>query len=150
MAVAMTPTLQTLDWCGSALGLIGAYTLAFRFRGSRYGWLAFFTANIIYIVLASSLGVPGLLLQQIGFVGSSAVGIYLHFFSREGARLDAAREGALHISMELSQLPLEIDAELPPEVARLVHRARRLSADLSSASQACEERHASVAALTRG
>src|SRR6476660_421223 len=90
MTVPMTPALHVLDWCGSALGLLGAYTLAFRLRVSRYGWIAFFVANLAYIVMARQLGVFGLLAQQIGFMGSSAIGIYRHFFS--GSR-DSVGEG---------------------------------------------------------
>ena len=150
MAIEMTPVLQALDWCGSALGLIGAYTLAFRFRGSRYGWLAFFAANVIYIFMASSLGVHGLLAQQIGFVGSSAIGIYRHFLSGAGLALDSAGERALRISAQLSQLPVEIDAELPAEVARLVQLARQLHANPGVALPELELRPVHLAASTKG
>ena len=126
MAVAMTPTLQALDWCGSALGLLGAYTLAFRLGASRYGWLAFFAANVIYIVMASSLGVPGLLAQQIGFLGSSAIGIYRHFVSRTREQVDSVGSLAYRISERLSQISPDLEARLPPEVALLVLSARRL------------------------
>ena len=136
MTAAMTPTLQALDWCGSALGLIGAYTLAFRLSGSRYGWIAFFTANIIYIVLAASLGVHGLLAQQIGFVGSSAIGIYRHFVSRTGDRLEAARDEALRTCSQLAQLPSH--HELPADVARLAQRARQLNPSVVRA-EPCQE-----------
>ena len=75
----MSPTLHVLDWCGCSLGLVGAYTLAFRLRISRYGWVSFFIANIAYVFMAGRLG---LLAQQVGFMGSSAIGIYRHFFVR--------------------------------------------------------------------
>lgn len=150
MAVAMTPALQTLDWCGSALGLIGAYTLAFRFGASRYGWLAFFAANVIYVVMASSLGVPGLLAQQIGFMGSSAIGIYRHFVSRTGDRLEAARDRAHRISLQLAQLSPDAGDQLPAEVSRLVQSARRLHSDLAGDAPLREERREHLAASPRG
>ena len=149
MAVAMTPTLHVLDWCGSALGLIGAYTLAFRLRASRYGWLAFFAANVVYIVMASSLGVPGLLAQQIGFLGSSAIGIYRHFASRTSDRLDATGAQAYRISTKLSQISPDLDARLPPEVALLVRSARRLHCDAPSLPLFAEERLDLVSTPTR-
>lgn len=150
MAVAMTPTLQALDWCGSALGLLGAYTLAFRLGASRYGWLAFFAANVIYIVMASSLGVPGLLAQQIGFLGSSAIGIYRHFVSRTREQLDSAGAQVYRISEHLSQISPDLDAQLPPEVALLVQSARRLHCAVPSERLAVDERLAALAAPTRG
>ncbi len=146
----MTPTLQALDWCGSALGLLGAYTLAFRFRVSRYGWIAFFAANIIYIVMASSLGVPGLMSQQVGFLGSSAIGIYRHFVWRTGDRLDALRAQALRISTQLSQISPDLDAGLPPEVVRLIQSARRLHGDDPSTPRSGLQHLASFAETTRG
>ena len=149
MTVAMTPALQTLDWCGSALGLIGAYTLAFRFGASRYGWLAFFAANVIYIVMASSLGVSGLLAQQIGFMGSSAIGIYRHFVSRTGDRLEAARDRALRISLQLARLSPDADDQLPAEVARLAQSALRLHDDLAGA-RPLKERREHLATSSRG
>lgn len=150
MAVSMTPMLQTLDWCGSALGLIGAYTLAFRFSASRYGWLAFFAANAIYIVMASSLGLPGLLARQIGFIGSSTIGIYRHFVARTGDRLEAARDRALRISLQLAQLSADADDQLPAEVVRLVQSARRLHSDLASSAPLREERRERLAVSPRG
>lgn len=147
MAIAMTPNLQALDWCGSALGLLGEYTLAFRFRVSRYGWIAFFAANIIYIVMASSLGVPGLLAQQVGFLGSSAIGIFRHFVSRTGDRLESARMEGHAITMHLGAVSPETEATLPPEVAHLVQSARRLRAAASCASLPRDEPLACVAAL---
>ena len=146
----MTPVLHALDWCGSALGLIGAYTLAFRFKASRYGWLAFFAANLIYIVMASSLGVPGLLAQQIGFMGSSAIGIYRNFLSRTVGRRDAARDSALCIISQLAHLSPEADDQFPPEIVRLVQSARRLQTDLAAAAPAGEERSEHLAGPTRG
>lgn len=135
MTIEMTPTLQALDWCGSALGLLGAYTLAFRMSVSRYGWLAFFAANVIYIVMASKLGVPGLLAQQVGYVGSSTIGIYRHFISRAGDRLEAARDTALRISLELAQISPEIDKQVPEELVRLIQQARQLQVQLAQPAQ---------------
>ena len=85
----MASHLQLLDWSGCGLGLLGAYTLALNFRYSRYGWLAFLAANVAYIALASTLGVGGLLIQQIGFMGSSFLGVYRGFIVRQ-SELQAA------------------------------------------------------------
>ena len=64
-----------MEWCGSLLGLLGAYLLAFNTRVSRWGWVAFFTANVATVLFAFLIDRNGLLLQQIGFVGSSLLGI---------------------------------------------------------------------------
>jgi hypothetical protein len=83
---AATPLLQSLDWAGSALGPVGAYTLAAQRRFSRYGWWAFLLANLAYIALAAQLGLRGLLFQQAGFVGSSLYGIFRSFGRAPGNR----------------------------------------------------------------
>lgn len=125
MSITTTPALQILDWCGSALGLIGAYMLAFRFRGSRYGWFAFFAANGFYVAMASSIGVPGLLVPQLGYSVSSAIGIYRHFLSKATIRLERAQDDAWSIANQLADLDptLECSAE---QIATLVERARRM------------------------
>lgn len=72
------------EWAGCALGLLGAFLLATNTRFSRYGWIAFFFANIAMIGLAVLIGGNGLLLQQAGFVATSVLGLYrAGFFKRE-------------------------------------------------------------------
>ena len=149
MSVAMTPALQVLDWCGSALGLLGAYTLASRLAISRYGWLAFFAANVIYIAMASRLGVPGLLAQQIGFLGSSAFGIYRHFLARKPDALDATQSEAYRISVQLARLPAGSEAGVPGEVALLIQEARRLHSNVPRPAPLARVVHASCVASSQ-
>lgn len=74
------------ECAGCALGLLGAFLLATNTRFSRYGWIAFFFANIAMIGLALLIGRNGLLLQQAGFVATSVLGLYrAGFFTRETA-----------------------------------------------------------------
>lgn len=68
--------LNALDWSGCILGLLGAFLLATNTRISEYGWLAFLAANMATIGLAIGIGRNGLLLQQIGFIATSCLGIY--------------------------------------------------------------------------
>lgn len=68
--------LQVFEWSGCALGLAGAWLLATNTRVSRYGWLAFLLANFAMIAFAVGIGAYGLLLQQVGFLGSSLLGLY--------------------------------------------------------------------------
>ena len=69
-------SVQAFEWTGSLLGLLGAFLLATNTRMSRYGWVAFLAANVAMIAFALSIGADGLLLQQIGFMGTSCLGLY--------------------------------------------------------------------------
>ena len=131
MSVTMTPLLPVLDWCGSALGLIGAYMLAFRFKGSRYGWFAFFAANGFYVVMASSVGLPGLLAQQLGYSVSSAIGIYRHFLSRATKQSEKARDEAMALVLQLAEFD---PVAWPPaeQLTSLIRQARMLREDAHS------------------
>ena len=126
MTVAMSPALQALDWAGCSAGLLGAYLLAFRLKISRYGWIAFFGANLAYIVLAGELHILGLLAQQAGFVGSSVVGIYRHFFVRTKVSADTDRELAWLITSRLAGLSLRQDESASSELELLIRQARAL------------------------
>ena len=53
-----------LEWAGCALGLIGSILLASNTRYSRYGWFAFFFANIAMV--GSTRRQEGALLGVIG------------------------------------------------------------------------------------
>lgn len=64
------------EWAGSILGLVGAFLLATNSRVSRYGWVAFLAANVAMIAFAVGIGAHGLLLQQLGFMGTSCLGLY--------------------------------------------------------------------------
>jgi len=65
-----------LEWAGCVFGLLGAFLLATNTRISRYGWWAFFAANIAMIGLAIKIERHGLLVQQIGFMATSMLGLY--------------------------------------------------------------------------
>lgn len=68
--------LRLFEWSGSLLGLLGAYLLATNTALSQYGWLAFFIANVAMISYAYGIKSYGLLTQQVGFLGSSLLGLY--------------------------------------------------------------------------
>jgi hypothetical protein len=136
----MTTTLHVLDWVGGALGLLGAYLLAFRMSASRYGWVAFFAANLAYIAMAHQLGVTGLLLQQVGFLGSSAIGIYRHFLA--GMRPSAAAvqtrrddEASWAISSRLAALALLRPDARSAQLEQLLVEARALHTDAQSTDE---------------
>ena len=67
---------QFFDWTGCALGLTGAFLLASNTRVSRFGWLAFLAANFATIAFALNIDAHGLLLQQMGFMATSCLGVY--------------------------------------------------------------------------
>ena len=68
--------LSVLEWAGCVLGLLGAFLLATNSSISRYGWLAFFGANLAMIGLAIGIERNGLLVQQLGFLAISCLGMY--------------------------------------------------------------------------
>lgn len=67
---------HSLEWVGCLLGLVGAFALASNTKASRYGWWAFLGANIAMIGFAMTIKADGLLLQQVGFMGTSLLGLY--------------------------------------------------------------------------
>lgn len=71
------------EWCGSLLGLLGAFLLATHSSVSRFGWYAFLAANFAMICFAFQIQAWGLLVQQIGFTATSLMGIAR---SRSGLR----------------------------------------------------------------
>lgn len=73
--------LRILEWSGCILGLLGAFLLATNTDVSRYGWIAFLAANLAMIGFAWGMRAHGLLLQQVGFMGSSCLGLYRTFMS---------------------------------------------------------------------
>ena len=69
-------TTTYLEWVGCISGLLGSFLLATNTRISRYGWWAFFVANIAMIGLAINIDRYGLLIQQMGFMATSTLGLY--------------------------------------------------------------------------
>lgn len=68
--------LTIYEWAGSLLGLLGAFLLATNSSISCYGWVAFFLANIAMVIFAAGIRRHGLLIQQLGFTGTSLLGLY--------------------------------------------------------------------------
>ncbi len=67
--------IAVLEWSGALIGLLGAFLLATHSRVSRYGWVAFLIGNIVMLVFAFSIMRMGLLVQQIGFLGTTILGL---------------------------------------------------------------------------
>jgi hypothetical protein len=68
--------IDYLEWIGALSGLLGAFLLATHTNISRYGWVAFLAANIALIGFAIGIERYGLLLQQVGFMATSLLGLY--------------------------------------------------------------------------
>jgi hypothetical protein len=68
--------IDYLEWIGALSGLLGAFLLATHTNISRYGWIAFLAANIALIGFAIGIERYGLLLQQVGFMATSLLGLY--------------------------------------------------------------------------
>jgi hypothetical protein len=76
LSLRQSTHLLAFEWAGCILGLVGAFLLATNSTVSAYGWFAFLAANLAMIAFASGIQARGLLLQQIGFLASSCLGIY--------------------------------------------------------------------------
>lgn len=61
----------------AATGLLGSYLLAGGGRWAGIGWLAFLASNAAWLWFAWRQSHPGLFLQQVGFTGSSLLGIWI-------------------------------------------------------------------------
>lgn len=85
--------IVVLEWVGSALGLLGAYLLATHGRFARYGWIAFMGANLAMGAFALAIDAHGLLVQQLGFGCTSALGIRRAWGRHRGTH-QGARGGA--------------------------------------------------------
>jgi len=64
------------DWIGSALGLAGACLLAANIDGSEYGWVLFLLSNAAWIIYGTRLRTWSLVTMQVGFTGTSMLGIW--------------------------------------------------------------------------
>ena len=72
--------LRFLEWTGCSLGLLGAFLLATNTSVSRYGWIAFLLANFAVIGFAKGIRAHGLLVQQLGFMATSCLGLVRAFW----------------------------------------------------------------------
>lgn len=69
-----------LGWLGSILGLIGAAMLATNSPISGYGWFAFLLSNVVWIYYGFKTRTHSLLAMQVGFIGTSLLGMYRWLF----------------------------------------------------------------------
>jgi nicotinamide riboside transporter PnuC len=72
----MPNMISIFEWTGAVAGMLGAFLLALNTRVSRYGWVAFFVANIGMISFAWCIKAHGLLIQQCVFTATSLLGMY--------------------------------------------------------------------------
>lgn len=68
--------IDCFEWVGCITSLVGALLLAIHTSISRWGWVVFFAANLAMLAFAFGIERHGLFLQQIGFTGTSLLGIY--------------------------------------------------------------------------
>lgn len=71
--------LPILEWSGCLLSILGSFLLARNDRRSRYGFVAFLFANVLWFGYAVMTEAPGLALQQIAFTATSIYGIRTWF-----------------------------------------------------------------------
>jgi hypothetical protein len=72
-----------LEILGSVAGLAGAFLLATNTSISRWGWVLFLVANVALIGFSIGIERVWLLIQQMGFMATSLLGLYrTGFFGR--------------------------------------------------------------------
>lgn len=71
--------MAVAEWCGCGFGLLGALVLALKMPWAGYGFVAFLLSNICWIIYGVMIGSWGLVSMQIGFMLTSALGIYRWF-----------------------------------------------------------------------
>lgn len=67
------------DWIGSAMGLAGALLLSTNTIYSPFGWVLFLGSNAAWIVFSVQRNLAPLLVMQLGFTGTSILGIVRWF-----------------------------------------------------------------------
>lgn len=73
--VWLAPYAEEIGWAGSAMGVIGALTLAVNQPWSGLGWYAFLGSNTAWILYGAIKRVSSLLLMQAVFTITSLIGI---------------------------------------------------------------------------
>ena len=65
-----------LELLSMSCGLLGSFLLALKGRHAPWGWVLFAASNVGWIAFAEGNGHKFLLIQQIGFSITSAIGIW--------------------------------------------------------------------------
>jgi glucose dehydrogenase len=68
--------MQSVEFISAAMGLLGALLLATRSRYAGWAFVVWMVSNIGWIVFGTSLNHWGLVVQQLGFAVTSAIGIW--------------------------------------------------------------------------
>jgi hypothetical protein len=68
--------MNVAEAAGAVSALVGAWLLALRLPYSHWGWVAYLVSNMCWLVFAILIGRWWLLLQTMGFIISSLVGVW--------------------------------------------------------------------------
>lgn len=75
ISTTSTSKLKLLDWLGCFFGILGASMLALNFEYSALGWLSFLASNFCWVPYAYWNRIYSLMLMQMAFTVTSAVGV---------------------------------------------------------------------------
>jgi uncharacterized protein with PQ loop repeat len=70
---------KKVEWAGAILGMFGSLLLALNVEISGYGFIAFLTSNVCWLVYGIRTRAWGLVTMQVGFTVTSITGIYNWF-----------------------------------------------------------------------
>lgn len=69
-------TVDALQWLGCITGVFGALLLALKIKHSGWGFVLFLVSNGFWIAFAIETSANGLLVMQLAFSITSAIGIF--------------------------------------------------------------------------
>ncbi len=72
-------TDKQFEWLGALMGLLGSWMVAMDGDLSKYGFIGFLVSNLCWIAFGLRKKAWGLLTMQVGFTGSSLLGLYNRF-----------------------------------------------------------------------
>lgn len=75
----LTKEMSPCEFAGSLFGLIGAFLVASHGAYADFGFIAFLISNVFFVRFAINNSYFAFLLMQIGFTGTSLMGVYQGF-----------------------------------------------------------------------
>lgn len=68
--------IDLLQWAGCAMGGLGSALLAVRSKWSGWGFVSYLLSNVCWIAFGILTSAPGLVVMQIVFTITSAIGVW--------------------------------------------------------------------------
>lgn len=86
--------VDLLQWVGCATGVVGSALLAWRSKWSGWGFVVYLLSNSCWIGFGVLTKAPGLVVMQLVFTATSAIGVWRWLVEPYRSRKQLAGEGA--------------------------------------------------------